>query len=245
MLATRLNNLRERRPIMLAWGVHLFTASGAIWGLLAIIATIQHDWQQAFIWMATAVFVDGIDGTLARRLKVKGLTPDFDGALLDNIIDYQNYVLVPALFLYEAQMLPSGTAVIGVAVIGLALVLLSSAYQFCQSDAKTEDHTFKGFPSYWNVVVFYLFMLNLSPWVSFWIILACAILVFVPIKYIYPSRMVKYRRLTLLVTTVWGILVTIALFQYPNQSATILWVSTLYAFYYVGLSLYLMFWENA
>ncbi|MEM7335962.1 MAG: CDP-alcohol phosphatidyltransferase family protein [Chloroflexota bacterium] len=243
MLATRLNNLRSRRPLMLAWGVHLFTATGAVWGLLAIIAAIAHDWQQAFIWMAAAVVVDGIDGTLARRFKVKGLTPSFDGALLDNIIDYQNYVLVPALILYEAALLPTGTAVVTVGVIGLAMVLLSSAYQFCQADAKTDDHTFKGFPSYWNIVVFYLFMLNLSPWVNFWVIFICAVLVFVPIKYIYPSRMVKYRRMTLVVTTLWGIVNIIILFNYPNYSTTLVWVSASYALYYVGLSLYMMFFD--
>lgn len=235
MLASRLSNLRSRRPLMLAWGVHLFTASGAVWGLLAIIATIQHDWQQAYIWMALAVLVDGIDGTLARRLKVTGLTPDFDGALLDNIIDYQTYVLVPALFLYEAKLLPES-----VMVLGLAFILLSSAYQFCQSDAKTDDHTFKGFPSYWNVIVFYLFMLDINPWISFWIILACAILVFIPVKYIYPSRMDKYRRPTLILTTIWGIMVTIGLFQYPKQSIVLLWASTFYLVFYIGLSLYMM-----
>ncbi len=244
MLATRLENLRSRRPLMLAWGVHLFTASGAVWGLLAIIAAIAHDWGLAFTWMAAAVVVDGIDGTLARRFKVKGLTPSFDGALLDNIIDYQNYVLVPALILYEAELLPTGTAVVTVGVIGLAMVLISSAYQFCQSDAKTDDHTFKGFPSYWNVVVFYLFMLNTSQWVNFWVILICAILVFVPIKYIYPSRMVKYRRITLFVTTLWGIANIITLFTYPDHSMTLLWISACYGFYYVGLSLYMMYFDQ-
>lgn len=240
MTASRFNNLRERRPQVVAWGVHLVTASGVIWGLLSIIAIFQQDWHQAFIWMTTAVFIDGIDGFLARRFKVKGVTPDFDGALLDNIVDYQNYVLVPALFMYEARMLPQGTFFVGIAVIGLALVLLSSAYQFCQADAKTDDHTFKGFPSYWNVIVFYLFMLNFSPWASFWVILLCAILVFIPIKYIYPSRMTRYRRLTLIITFVWAIIIAITLFQYPNHSTTLLWFSALYAVYYVALSLYLM-----
>lgn len=231
----QVNNIRLNKPEVIAWSVHLITASGVIWGLLAIISIIQHDWLQAFVWMVTAVFIDGVDGTLARRFKVKGLTPGFDGALLDNIVDYQNYVLVPALFLYEAGLLPGS-----VMVIGLAAVLLSSAYQFCQTDAKTDDHTFKGFPSYWNIAVFYFFFLDMPEWLIFIFIIVLAILVFVPVKYIYPSRMAQYRRVTLAATAVWAVIWAIILLQYPNPSPVLLWLSTLYLFYYVGLSLYLM-----
>lgn len=229
------NNLRLSKPEAIAWSVHLFTASGVIWGLLAIIAIFQHEWQRAFVWMVTAVLVDGLDGTLARRFQVKGLTPGFDGALLDNIVDYQNYVLVPALFLYEANLLPAS-----VMVVGLTAVLISSAYQFCQTDAKTEDHTFKGFPSYWNIAVFYLFMLNLPSWLVFIVIAALAVMVFVPIKYLYPSRMSEYRGVTLIATTFWGLCCAIILYQYPNQSQILIWISMLYFLYYLGMSLYLM-----
>lgn len=235
MLQTQINHLRSQKPLVLAWSVHLLTASGAVWGLMAILATMQHEWKQAFFWMIAAVFVDGLDGTLARKFKVKGQTPDFDGALLDNIVDYETYVVVPALFLYEAGLLPST-----VAVLGTALVLLSSAFQFCQADAKTEDHTFKGFPSYWNVVVFYLFLFDFPLWFNFASIVTLVILVFIPIKYLYPSRMVRFRRPTLIITTLWAILVTAVLFQYPNQSRPLLWLSMLYPLYYFGLSMYIM-----
>ena len=220
---------------MLAWGVHLFTATGAIWGLLAIIATIQHNWQVAFFWLGAAALVDSIDGAMARRFRVAGLTPGFDGALLDNIIDYQTYVLVPALFLYESSLLPPSLMLVGV-----AMVILASAFQFCQSDAKTEDHAFKGFPSYWNVVVFYLFMLEIGAWFNLAVITICCILVFVPIKYIYPSRMRRYQRPTLLLTAMWGMLLLTALLQYPDFQPWLVWSSLLYVVYYIGLSLYLM-----
>lgn len=228
-------NLQVERPLVLAWSVHLFTATGALWGLMAIMATIQHQWQAAFFWLALAAFVDSLDGTLARRFKVKGLLPGFDGALLDNIIDYQTYVIVPAIILYEANLLPTSTA-----IAGIAMVVLASAFQFCQLDAKTDDHTFKGFPSYWNVVVFYLFMFDASQWVNFWVIATLTVLVFVPIKYLYPSRMVRFQKLTLSLTTVWGILCLIIWLQYPAIQPWMLWVSLLYMVYYVGLSLYMM-----
>ena len=234
---SRMNlNLQVERPLVMAWGVHLFTATGALWGLLAIMATVQHQWQAAFFWMGLAALVDSLDGTLARRFKVKGLLPGFDGALLDNIIDYQTYVIVPAIFLYEANLLPASATIAGV-----AMVVLASAFQFCQSDAKTDDHTFKGFPSYWNVVVFYLFVFDANPWINFWVIATLTVLVFVPIKYLYPSRMVHYQKLTLALTTIWGLLCLTVWLQYPAFQAWMLWVSLLYVVYYVGLSLYLMF----
>jgi len=233
---SRMNlNLQVERPLVLAWGVHLFTATGAVWGLLAIMATVQHQWQAAFFWLAMAALVDSLDGTLARRFKVKGLLPGFDGALLDNIIDYQTYVIVPAIFLYEANLLPDAGR-----IAGIAMVVLASAFQFCQSDAKTDDHTFKGFPSYWNVVIFYMFMFDANPWLNFWVIAALTVLVFVPIKYLYPSRMIRYQKLTLSLTTFWGILCLIVWLQYPAFELWMLWASLLYVVYYVGLSLYMM-----
>ncbi len=141
------NNLFVRKS--LAMGVHLFTATGAIWGLLALIAVFHHEWRQAILWMILAMLVDGFDGMLARWAKVKTYAAHIDGELLDNILDYLNYVVVPALFLLEADFLPAGWR-----WIGAFAILLTSAYQFTQVDAKTDesnDYFFKGFPSYWNV----------------------------------------------------------------------------------------------
>lgn len=220
-----------RKHKFLAWSVHLFTATGAVWGLMAVLAIIQHQWLPAFIWMGVAVVVDGLDGSLARKFRVKGVLPGFDGALLDNIVDYLNYVIVPALLLYQAGLLPPNWGPFGAVIISLA-----SAYQFCQTDAKTEDNYFKGFPSYWNVAVFYLFFMNLSPWVNLAIVVLLTILVFVPIKYIYPSRMVSYQRLTLMLTAIWGGAIVIFLAGYPQPQLWLLWVSLLYVAYYVGVS---------
>lgn len=224
-----------RKPTLIAWGVHLFTASGALWGTLALIAVMQSAWQLTFFWLALAVIVDSVDGYLARRFHVKELTPDFDGALLDNVIDYLTYVVVPALLLYQADLLPTA-----VSTLGVALVVLSSAFQFSQADAKTADHSFKGFPSYWNVVVFYLFMLPTHPWLNFAIIFLCAVLVFVPVHYLYPSRMTRYRQPTILLAVLWGVLILWPLAQYPHHPIRPLWISLLFILYYVGLSLALM-----
>ncbi|MBV7331116.1 CDP-alcohol phosphatidyltransferase family protein [Chloroflexi bacterium TSY] len=225
----------SKRYRLFAWLTHVFTATGAVWGLMGIISIAQHQWMWAFVWMAAAAFVDAFDGMLARRARVKEVVPEFDGALLDNMVDFLNYVIVPAFFILEYGFLPERYALVGV-----FLLVLASTYQFCQSDAKTDDHYFKGFPSYWNVLVFYLFLLNLAAWTNFVIVVVLAILVFVPIKYVYPSRTERYQRLTLPLAIIWGIVCVIILIQYPNQNPWLIWISLLYALYYVGISLYSM-----
>ena len=124
--------------VILAWGVHLFTATGAIWGLLAILAIFENDYRMLILWMVLAVLVDAFDGMLARWADVKTYANGIDGALLDNILDYLNYVLVPVIFIIKADALPES-----VRFFTACLILLTSAYQFTQTDAKTDDHHFK------------------------------------------------------------------------------------------------------
>jgi phosphatidylcholine synthase len=228
--------VHSKRDKLLAWSAHLFTATGALWGLLSLLAITNQQWILAFVWMSAAVAVDSLDGFLARRLRVKTVLPGFDGALLDNTVDYLNYVFVPAFFLTQHDLLPPGLS-----VVGAVLILLASAYQFCQDDAKTEDHYFKGFPSYWNILVFYLFMLEMDPWVNLVVVAVLAVLVFVPIKYIYPSRTTAHQSLTLTLAVLWAAAVIVTLVTYPNHAIWLVWASLLFAGYYVGLSLYQTF----
>lgn len=216
----------------LAWSVHLLTASGAVWGFLSILAIQRHAWKEAILWMVVAMFVDGFDGTLARRFDTQSLAAKLDGALLDNILDYLNYVVVPVLFLWEADFLPPGSN-LWVAIA----ILLSSAYQFTQIDAKTEDHYFRGFPSYWNVMIIYMLVLQLPRWVNLAFILFFVVLVFVPVKYLYPSRTAFLRPLTLALTYAWAALGVYGLILYPNVPEWLVHVSFVYVVYYVGASL--------
>ncbi|MCB0131615.1 MAG: CDP-alcohol phosphatidyltransferase family protein [Caldilineaceae bacterium] len=225
---------------LLAWLTHLFTASGAVWGLLSVIAITAGEWQLAFVWMAAAVFVDSFDGFIARRTRVKLVLPEFDGALLDNIIDYLNYVFVPAYFLYAAELLPPDLR-----LMVTSLILLSSAYQFSQTDAKTDDHFFKGFPSYWNIVVFYMVVMGTAQWLNAALMIFFCVMVFVPIKYIYPSRTTLFRRLTMGLGLLWGLLNLIVLIQFPNHAPWLVSLSLAYAIYYVLLSLYVVYGRAA
>lgn len=194
----------------------------------------------AFLWMGVALFVDGFDGTIARRVRIRESLPNFDGPLLDNIVDYFTYTVVPAYFLYQADILPPDFRLVTV-----ALILLASAYQFCQIDAKTDDHYFKGFPDYWNVLALYMFMMRWNVWLNLGITLLCVVLVFVPVKYVYPSRTKTLRKLSVTLACVWGGLVATALIQYPNPDVRLLWASLLFVVYYVGVSLYATFKKPA
>jgi len=225
------NNFSYIRYI-LAWAIHLFTALGAVFGFLAIIAISRHEWLLAFVWMAVTVFIDSIDGILARAFKVQEVLPNFDGALLDNIVDYFTYVIVPASFLYETHSVPYKLN-----LLSAILITLSSAYQFCQSEAKTDNHWFKGFPSYWNIVVLYIFLLDLPEEINFLIILVLTILVFIPIRYLYPSRAEQYRSINLFLVFIWALLIVISLCTYPNHYFYI-YLSLVYVVYYFGYSIY-------
>jgi len=219
-----------------AYSVHLFTATGAAFGFFALLAVIQHEWKLMIIWMIATMLVDGVDGFLARWADTKTYAPKIDGALMDNIIDYFTYVIVPALFFYESDVLPPGWGI----VIACA-ILLASAFQFSQTEAKTEDHFFTGFPSYWNIVAIYALILGLNPWLNLAILLVLIALVFVPIKYVYPSRSTQMQKLTLALIAVYFVIAVWALILYPNIPSWMIVVTFIFFGYYFGLSLWLTF----
>jgi phosphatidylcholine synthase len=216
--------------------VHLYTASGAVLALLILIAAYEGDTLKALWLMLASLIIDSTDGLLARRLRVSEALPFFDGALLDNIVDYMTYVFAPIVLLWSGGYLPEGTFGMMLA----ALPLVASSYQFCRVDAKTDDHFFSGFPSYFNVVAFYAIVFNVSAAVLSAVVVICSVLVFVPIRYVYPTRTVALRRLTLFLSGLWLMSYAAILVQMPEGvEALFLGFSVLYLFYYFGLSFYL------
>jgi phosphatidylcholine synthase len=225
-----------------AWLVHALTASGAVFGLLALIAITEERYILAFAWMGVTIAIDAVDGTLARLFQVKRHLPMIDGETLDNIMDYFTYVIVPAFFLYQTGIVPGYMGVFSCFAITLA-----SAYQFCQTDAKTADFYFTGFPSYWNVLVFYLFFLGLPATVNLILVLILAVAVFVPVKYVYPSRTRALRPLTVVLSTAWGLMLLVVLLRYPEDERPLLYLSLVYVVYYFALSFFLTWrdWRHA
>jgi len=215
-----------------AWLVHLYTASGALFAFLALSRIFYDRYQDAFFWLFLAVIVDATDGVLARRADVASRLPWFNGAKLDDTIDYLTYVFVPAFFVWHALLVPDRWSMAVVAAI-----LLSSAYGFNRADAKTEDRFFTGFPSYWNIVVFYLYLAGWTPEANTAILFVLAVLVFVPVRYVYPSRTPVLRAPTIALGSLWSVLMAAMLWQMPVVSRPIFWVSLAFPAYYLLLSL--------
>ena len=215
-----------------AWSVHLLTASSAPAGVLAVLASERGDAATSMGWMAYTLAIDSVDGTLARAVGVKQVLPSFDGTRLDDVVDYFTYVIVPALFLLHLHLLPPGAAV----PIAL-LPVLASAYGFCRTDAKTADHYFIGFPSYWNIVAFYLYALGWPRALNAAVVIALSVAVFVPIRYVYPSRTTTLRALTVGLGLAWGAFVLYALAHLDTVPRPLVAISLAYPAYYVLLSL--------
>jgi phosphatidylcholine synthase len=238
-------NVESTMPIspwlrLRASAVHLYTASGAVLTLLILVAAYNGDAVMALWFMLATLVIDSTDGLLARRFRVKEFLPFFDGRRLDDIVDYMTYVLAPVLLLWSGGYLPEGP--FGVALA--ALPLLASTYQFCRVDAKTEDgartdHFFLGFPSYWNIVAFYAIVFDLEAAAVGAILLLFSLMVFLPIRYIYPSRTVAFRKLTLTLTSLWIVSYVAILLQMPNPDPVLSALSLLYVVYYFVLSFYL------
>ncbi len=217
------------------WALHVYTASGTVLALLAVTAAMDGNAVRALWILLAALVIDGTDGMLARRLRVKETIPWFDGARLDDIVDYITYAFAPMVLLWTGGYLPAGQW----GAVLAAIPLLASSYQFCRTDAKTDDHFFLGFPSYWNVVAFYVVVLELPAVVTAVIVVGCAILVFVPVKYVYPSRTNAFRALNLALAALWLALYAVILLDYPDPDPVAVGLSLAYVGYYVVVSVYL------
>ena len=197
-------------PKASAYLVHIFTALGVVFGFLALLATLDGKIPEAFLWLALALFIDGIDGTLARAVNVKQNTPEIDGAILDHIIDYLNYVVVPVFIFYSLEMVPEPYL-----LLSCVAILLVSCFTFTNTNIKTDDFYFSGFPAIWNIVVLYFYILESSEFINFIFVILFCVLTFIPFKYVHPFRVVEFRKITLMMTSIWMITTTILLFDIP------------------------------
>ncbi len=224
---------------LLAYAVHAFTASGAVLGVLALLAVVAGDLSTATVYMLIALAIDSVDGSIARRVDVSSHAPTIDGRRMDDIVDYLNFVIVPVVFMIQAGSLLSPALV--------ALPVISSAFGFSRHDAKTDDDFFLGWPSYWNVLAFYLWLLDLSPLTgSLWVI-GLAIAVFIPWKYIYPSKLANpiLRYCVSYSGLLWAFAIGYAaLAPESAERFHVVPLSLTYPAVYVGLSIWLGRWAR-
>lgn len=198
----------------LAWSVHVFTASGLLSAFMAILAIDAGDFRAAMLWLFLCQLIDGVDGALARLFRVREVLPHVSGQTIDYVIDFATYAIIPAYFFYQAAMVPDAWN------LPLTfLILLVSALYYGIDNMVSDDMHFVGFPVMWNMVVLFMyFIFSLPPWGNVLLVIALAILHFVPIKFAYPSRVQRYRLLTLGITVVFLTSVFLAVWLYPNPS---------------------------
>lgn len=227
--------LSSKLPSIRAWSVHFYTSLGLVAGLLALIAVAEGRPRDVFIFLGLALWIDSTDGMLARGWEVLVWTPRFDGRKLDDITDYLTYTFIPVFFIYQFEL------VSGIWTLSLPVVLLASAYGFCQAAAKTEDGYFTGFPSYWNVLAFYFYLLHTPAAVNGLLLLFFAVMVFVPIKYVYPSRTPVLRQLNIGLGLFGFLIAGLIVINFNHPDPRLVYLSLIYPSYYLILSVVLHF----
>jgi phosphatidylcholine synthase len=216
-----------------AWLVHLYTAMGLVCAAFIAVLIVRGgdtSLRLAFLLMIVATGIDATDGWLARRAQVKDVLPRFSGRALDDLIDFHNYTSLPLLLLWRAEVLPASLAWL------LLLPLLASAYGFSQIDAKTDDGFFLGFPSYWNIVAFYLYVLRPPAWAAASLIVTLSVLTFVPTVYIYATQRGPFAAVINVGAAVWTAVIAWLLWTAPPNERTIAEISLAYPAFYLVLS---------
>ena len=212
-----------------AWLVHLYTASGGLVGMFALFAAAEGRISESFLLLLVALIIDGTDGILARRARVREVLPYFDGSMLDNVIDVLTYVWVPVFIMWHENLLPHP--------IWLAVPVFAALYAYGQSDMKTDDDFFMGFPSYWNVVAFYLFVLPLPDIGAILLVIVPGILTFIPTRYLYPSKNRIYWKTSSLLFVIWTLMILYILLK-PHPPLEVVLLSLFYPIFYMALSFY-------
>ncbi len=217
-------------PKAAAFAVHIFTALGAACAFLALLDAIHADWPKMFGWLGVALFIDGVDGTFARHLRVADRLPRWSGDVLDLVVDIMNYVFVPAYALTASGLLPPATAT----PLGILIVVTGSLY-FADRRMKTADYYFRGFPALWNVAAFYLFLLRPASWLGAALIVALAALTFVPFHVVHPVRIAHLRALTAAALGLWALTAIYAIAKNLKPGSWVLAALCFLAIYFIGV----------
>ena len=223
-----IDRVARMRPFL----VHVFTACGAGCGLLAMLAAARADWVTMFVWLAIALFIDGVDGTLARRFRVAEMLPRWSGNALDLVVDFTTYVFVPAFALATSGLLPSPVAI----PLAIAIVVTSALY-FADEQMKTEDNYFRGFPALWNAAAFHLFVLKLPPWIAAAVVAILVCLTFMPLRVLHPFRVTQLRVVSLVALALWCALGTYALVTALDPGTIVAWSLAVLAVYFLTIGL--------
>ena len=228
-----------RQNIFFSWALHLLTSFGIICSFFALKNTIDGEIFKAFMWLGLGLFIDSIDGTIARFLKVNESLPHIDGHMLDSIIDYINYIFVPAFMLHYFGILPEILD-----IIIPAIIMVTSVISYSNKNTKTDENYYIGFPAIWNVVVLYLVILNYNSLINTGVLIFLIILKILPLRFVHPFRTEKFRKLTLVMSFSWFVFTSLIVIirehsYFSGYYEYCLSVWLLLSFYYIFLTLFL------
>lgn len=223
---------------LIAAGVHSFTALGALTGFLSIISILHDAPADALLWLGAAMVIDGLDGPMARHFEIAEKLPHVDGTVLDKVIDYLTYALIPAVFLYYFQFIPGVWG-----IVCAAIILMTSLYSFANTELKTKDNFFDGFPATWNFVVLGFYLLETGTILNSIVVIFCGVLTFFPVKFIHPFRVKAFRPVTIPMTVIWAVLALHLISQrrlgarLPVEHTELLTVFLVISSYFLALSI--------
>lgn len=213
-----------------AWLIHFYTALGGVIGMLALFAAAQRDFNLAFILLFITILIDATDGLMARQIRIKEVLPNFDGSMVDNVIDVLTYIWIPTFIIATIDVLPH--------IVWITVPVLAGLYAYGQTEMKTDDNFFLGFPSYWNIVALYMYWLRPEPVWAVLMLVIPGILTFIPTRYLYPSRNRFLARPMWLLGGLWFLLCFYLLLQ-EQPPLELIWLSTIFPIIYAAASFYI------
>ena len=222
-----------------AYAVHAFTASGVVFALLAAdeVAAPQPRPKLVFLYLAIQVVIDALDGPMARAVHIKTRAARIDGRTIDDIVDYLTYTFIPLLLVWRMGWLP------GPGALWVAPAMVASLFGFANTAAKDEQGGFfLGFPSYWNIVAFYIGVAYAiaGPWPGAILIVLLTILTVLPVRFIYPNLVPRpWKTLTMIGILIWLVLLGWMWTDYPAPAEWLTAASLVYPVFYVALSVWL------
>ena len=211
-----------RNKVITAWAVHAFTLTGIIWATLAMLALADNQPKLMWLYLGIALVVDGVDGSMARAAEVGKYAPNFDGVILDSIIDYLTWTFIPALFMFKTGLLGEGAW----GVFLLVLINLTSMFCYANAQMKTNDYYFMGFPAAWNIVALALWFMNPSLLATSIIVIIFSILTWAPIAFVHPFRVKRLMPVNIIAAIAWVATSAMMVISYPEADVitTIIWI---------------------
>ena len=239
MIIFSFNGIKKHNlKLYTSWCIHLLTCSGLVAGFLSLINVFENNQAGAFLWLGVALIIDAIDGSLARKFEVAKNVKNIDGKMLDSVIDFFNYIIIPSIMIYWFDIVPMYFEI----VIPL-IILVISAISYSNNNLMSSDNFYKGFPCIWNILLLYIYFFDFNSMTNLFLISFCIILKFIPLKYVHPLRVKKYKIQSTIFMALWFIstlkLLITSIYKLDNlydYLVITIWVMS--NFYFISLTIY-------